>query len=431
MKANDLSKLRSLIPKSEVDNSVAFTSLADPSPLLEFIAQSLDRRVTLDDFKILQPWVLAALAALGRRTEGERVYIETLHQSDSAKFAYSLGLDDIIDGEKAHGPAQEGRTVKLCTVATYEEIEPVSDKIASMIISDVNDAPADDYIDAEEVWKTIRYVMIELLRNVIQHSYDRPGGIILAQRMDKGIIYPEPVIQVAVTDCGIGILESLRATHPDIASAGVALERSIWPYYSGKFHSFEAGAPQNAGMGLFFVSEMAKLTSGRVLLSSRGASLFIQGDPAALGNNKIDILPVGYPGTLVAFEMPKRGVSDYDQLIKRIVEIARERRTKAETHHWLRYDIAPQGTLEFLINIASENTVRAEAFAKSELIPRIESGQAIVLNFINMKICTQSFMHALLFSVVKRAFELKVPVYVKGTSESVRDGIRLVEMYTL
>ncbi len=388
----------------------------------------MEKRITIDDFQVLQPWAITALAVLATQEDG-KLYIENLHEKPCAKFAASLGLDDLVNGSDVHGAPEVGRTVKLTRVNDFAAIEPVAGNIARLIVSDsLTDQTNTQYLDAEEVRSTIRYVMVELLRNVIQHSFDQRGGIILAQRMDKG---PEPSIQVAVVDAGIGIERSLRASHPDISGADVALEHSIWPSYSGTFRLGQAGSSQNAGMGLFFVSEMAKLTSGKFLLCSRGASLLIQGDPESKGNNKIDLFKTGFPGTIAAFEIPKRGVSDYDALIKRIIDIASERQKKETTHQWVRYDLPQTDVIEFVIAVASENTVEAERFSREQLMPRIKCGQGLLLNFANVTICTQSFMHALLFEALRTAFESKVPIFIKNASESVKDGIRLVETYGL
>lgn len=427
MNSSSLKGLLALIDKIPVDEAVSRTNIADPLPFLRFIETAVDKRVTIDDFQVLQPWAITALAALSNHPESP-IHIENLHDKPCAKFAASLGLDDIVNGTDVHGAPEEGRTVKLTRVTEFIQIEPVSANIAKLIVSDSLTDKQNQYFDADEVRSTIRYVMVELLRNVIQHSFDKRGAIILAQRMDHGI---EPSIQVAVVDCGIGIHRSLSATHQDIPTPEVALERSIWPSYSGTFRRGQTGSAQNAGMGLFFASEMAKLTSGKLLICSRGASLLIEGDKESKGNNRIELLKTGFPGTLAAFEIPKRGVSDYDALIKTIIDTAVERQTKAITHRWARFDIPQEEVLEFLITIASENTVDAERFSREQLIPRIKSRQSIILNFVNVTICTQSYMHALIFEALRTAFQLKVPLYVKNASESVKDGIRLVELYGL
>lgn len=431
MKLRDIQKLLTLIEHVQPDEHEKLTFLSEPTHFLALLNRAAGKRIEVDDFQVLQPWALAALAALGRTTSEGKLYVHNSKLTSPSQFAAALGLDSVLSGDEVRGEPEKGRTVKLCEVCTYEEIEPVSEQISKLIISDARTADNEEYHDADEVQKTIRYVLIEALRNVIQHSEDPAGAVVLAQRMDKGPGYEQPFIQVGVVDCGIGVLESLRQTHTDITTPEAALERSLWPYYSGKFHSFQHGSAQNAGLGLFFISEMAKLTSGKMLISSKGASLLLLGDPESLGNNKISLLPVGFPGTLLAFEMPKRGVADYDSLIKRVAEIAQTRAVVREKARWIRFDVPPADAMEFFINIASENTVRAESFSKKQLIPRIRSGQVLVLNFSQMKICTQSYLHALLFESIRAAFELKVPLYAKGASPSVVDGIHLVEMYTL
>ena len=428
MKLRDFEKLVSLYEKASPTGPERAAQLSDPVPFLQFINRALDKRIQVDDFGVLQPWAIAAIAALGTTSLGRRVFVQNAHSTPPAQFAGALGLDDLLSGDRVHGLAEKGRTVKLVNVSRYEEIEPVSMEISELVFSDQPGTNSSDYIDVEEVKKTIRYVMIELLRNVIQHSNYPQGAIILAQRMDK---YEQPFIQIAVADCGIGIFDSLRVTHVDIETPAVALERSIWPYFSGKFHQGEKGAAQNAGLGLFFVSEMAKLSGGRLLISSRGASLLIQGDPNALGINKIQEFGEGFEGTLVAFELPKRGVADYDALIAKITQLARGRAARREETRWLRFDIPPKDSLEYIISIASENTVIAEEFSRKELLPRILNRQVLVLNFCNMKICTQSYLHAILFEAVRVSHALQVPLFIKQTSPSVRDGIHLVEMYAL
>ncbi len=59
----------------------------------------------------------------------------------------------------------------------------------------------------------------------------------------------------------------------------------------------------------------------------------------------------------------------HDELIKTISEKARERKASDESKRWIRFDIPKEQVLEFLISIASENTVKAEEFSKTQLMP--------------------------------------------------------------
>src|SRR5262249_11935816 len=125
----------------------------------------------------------------------------------------------------------------------------------------------------EDTRRAVYYVLVELLRNVLQHSRDKLGGIVAAQLNDGGRHTDRPTIQVAVADTGIGVFDSLRPMHPKLADQKEALEKALWPHFSGTFEEGLTGTSNNAGMGLFFISEMAKLLRGRLLIASRGAAL--------------------------------------------------------------------------------------------------------------------------------------------------------------
>ncbi len=279
MKLNDISKLLAVIDKIEIPDNVKKATLLAPESFLSFISSAKGKRIVIDEFNVLEPWAITILAALGREQEDKQYFIQNDISTPAAKFAHSLGLDEVMSGDIVHPALQKHRTVKLCEVKRYEDIEPVSEKISKLILTDYSQEKEDPFFEAEEVRKTIRYVMIELLRNVIQHSYDKNGAIIVAQRMRTDDKDSESFTQIAVIDRGIGIYNSLRETRKDIQTEEMALERSIWPHYSGKFYEGQGGSSQNAGMGLFFVSEMAKLTAGIFLIASHGAALYIKGNP--------------------------------------------------------------------------------------------------------------------------------------------------------
>ena len=420
-----------VIPKVDLPENLKRINLKDAYKLLEFVNSNIGKRIVVDEFDVIKPWAVLVLAAMGAEDNENKIFVENNRSTNAAKFAFSLGLDKMILGDEDSGKYEEKRTVKLHRVKRYEQIETVSEKISKLIFSDEPKKIDLDY-EPEEVRLTLRYVLIELIRNVVQHSEDPNGALVIAQRMNKLEREDENShIQITVSDRGIGILESLKAFRKELKDPLLALERSLWPGYSGKFAEFQTGSSQNAGMGLFFVSEIAKLTAGKFFIASKGASLYIEGDPEFLGNNKIDSHKVGYDGTLVVFEMPKKGVDDYNSLIKTISKKAVERRDRRHSANWIRFDIPKEKVIEFVINVSAENTIQAEEFAKNELIPRLRNKEPILLNFVQIKICTQSFMHSLLYEAVKYAYEYKVPLYVKNTSPSVHDAIKLVEMYGL
>lgn len=419
-----------IIDKVCVPASLAKVDLDHARIFLDFLKEAKQKRIVLDDFNIIEPWAILTLAASGRRVDDNMIFVQNLGLTKASKFAHKLGLDAILANKKSDEAKEKQRTVEICKITDYSEIEPISDKISKLIIEEYKDDNSTSF-EKDEVRKVLRYVLVELLRNVVQHSYDSLGGLVVAQRMNKDDVIEKQKIQIAVIDTGIGIYNSLKTARPEILNSEMALERSIWPSYSGKFTEYQAGSSQNAGMGLFFVSEMAKLTAGKLFIASKGASLLVEGDPEYLGNNKINLFPSDFEGTLVAFEMPKKAVDDYDELIKTIRLKAEERKLKKIKISWMNFDTPPDDAIEFYINIASENTIKAEEFSKQVLVPRVKKKEIIVLNFTNLPICTQSFMHSLLFEVIRIAHYLKVPIYTKNATPSVTDQIKLVEGYGL
>lgn len=406
-------------------------SIDFPIEFLSWLKKSSDKLIPIDNFEMTQPWGLAAIAALARKERDKPIEVELNGTSAPGRFAFALGMNDLIQNKPAGGSREEGRTVKMQRVTNFASIEPVASEISHLLIdnADLKDG-AEDYIDKEETRRTIYYVIVELLRNVIQHSIDSLGAVIVAQNMSKPLLHEkEQKIQIAVVDTGIGIFNALQSMHKEIITPEQALERALWPYFSGAFDRTKKGTSQNAGLGLFFVSEMAKLTAGTLLISSRGASLILKGDPEGEGNNTINTYGDDFPGTLVVFELPKRGVADHDALIKTIIDKAEERTAKRSKKTWFKYDLVPANAYEFSISHVVENTVEAERFSTKLLIPKIESGIPVVVNFENLKICTQSFMHALLFNALRLACKNQVELYAINASPAVRDGIRLLEIY--
>lgn len=411
--------------------SAQITSLKHPKSFLEWVTCCRGKQLILGDFRVLQPWSLAVIAALSRREVERNIYPVITDQKATSRFAHSLGLNEVTGNTDCIGFPEKGRTVKLHRISKYVEIESLAEQISILPIIDKEQGG--EYIDEVETKETIKYIIIELLRNVVQHSCDEFGGIVIAQRMDEGEEYVnDKCVQICVVDLGIGIFESLKTMHPDIRDNNVALERSIWPSFSGKFPKGLKGTDQNAGMGLFFISEMVKRLGGRMLLASRSSSLFIEGDPEGEGNNTIEFIETSFPGTLIAIDIPKRSVGDFEALIKKVQETAFERSIGKVRVEYIIFEPENRNIYTIIkVKIGNEDTVHAEEFSKKYLIPMIEKGKPICLDFSGYRIVTQSYLHAILFNAVRRAYDLKIPLAIINSSSAVKDCIILLEWYTL
>lgn len=273
---------------------------------------------------------------------------------------------------------------------------------------------------------------MELLRNAVQHSRDPGGAIVGAQLMDKTREYESrPMIQVAVGDVGIGVMESLHSTYPDISDPHHALVVAQQPWVSSAFKPGLLGSTINAGLGLFFVSEMAKRTAGRFLLASRGGSVLLEGDRNYDEHHSIQTERYGFPGTLMVFELPVREIEDYQGLIALIQDLALQRTPKLKRIHWMRFEPAPRGTFSMVVRVGTEDTAHAQRLATEHFLPRVARGEPIELDFDRVAACTQSYIHALLFSVLREAYAARTDVYVINTSPAVVGGLDFLEGYAL
>ncbi len=242
------------------------------------------------------------------------------------------------------------------------------------------------------------------------------------------------MLQLAVADAGIGIPASLRTLHPDLSDPEAALEKALWPHISGTFEEGLTGTQQNAGMGLFFIAEMAKLTSGTLLIATRGATLLLSGWTDDEGGHTLRFIEprgVGFPGTLVVFELPVGDVADYPALIETIKERAKQRTPQRAIHRWIRFDPAPPESTVFEIQKQAENTPAAIQLAQQEITPRILRREPIVLDFSGLRILTQSYLHSLLFEPLRFAWASRTPIYVRNVEPAVRSNLELLENYAL
>ena len=406
----------------DVEPPPSAVGLDDPAPLFDWLHRNHSRVLSFARVSKFEVWGIVATSALARAELNDRLTLTDYAVSAAGRFAHAIGVSDLVRGVAPAAPGEAGRTAKLRRVTAFAEIEAAASEVSTLLVrSD----------EGRDTRLTMKYVIVELLRNVIQHSHDRLGGVVAAQRMDNR---DGQSLQVAVADTGVGIFDAMIEKHSELRDNREALEKALWPRISGTFVEGLSGSQQNAGLGLFFISEMAKLTGGRLLLASRDAALLLTADPEAGDNHDLRFLKpdgLGYPGTLVAFELPVESVGNYDDLIETIQKRARERTPKRARHHWIRYEESPSDAAIFVVRCASENTERAEKLAREQLEPRILRKEPIVLDFGGMDIVTQSYLHALLFSALRLAWARQSFIYVVNASSSVRSGIELVEDYAL
>lgn len=390
-------------------------SLTEPERFLRFLSASL-AQVDLTCVSLTEMWSLAALGVLARTDRKGHLTIVWGDNQKAQSFAHAVGLDDVISGREGALEGEPGRTVRLSRVYREGDIHPVAKKIALLLAGE-------DPRRQSARW-AMQYVITELLRNVVQHSGE-DCGVVGAQLNDRGLHYDRPVFQVVVADAGKGIRASLNRSYPEIEDDEVALERAMWPHVSGAFPAGRSGGEENAGLGLFYISEMAKGLSGRMVLASSSASIVI--DP--LSPVRQQVLKVGFPGTLVAFEVPAETPRDFGQLFDEIGKLAEERTPRRLSQHWLLFEAPPPTVGKFVVSEFIENNDAANKLAQARLIPRLVKKEPVALDFINVRVCTQSFAHALLYEALRFAWASQTPIYILNAHPVVQSALKHVETY--
>jgi hypothetical protein len=400
----------------------------EPATFLQWLEASRRRGyASFDDVDVAHVFAVAAVAALARRDGSSPLPCRSsLHDGQHSavqRFAHAIGFDDVTDGHRENEPRERDRTVSLTRVKGRGPKEPIATSIVRLLLPAMS---ADDV----EVRDLFKYVLVELLRNVGQHSNDPLGGIVAAQVNDAGPYADKPALQIVVVDNGIGIFEALRRMRPKLDTPEAALAAALEPHVSGAFPEGESGSSENAGLGLFFIAEMAKLTDGTLLVATRGASLLL--DRSNENLTRIEMLnELEYPGTLVVFETALAHVHNYVGIMERIREVARERTPRRITQHWIKFEEPPVDAMRVLVAVAMEDTAAAAEFSEKTLQPLILKKRIIALDFKNLQVCTQSFLHALLHEAVRLAWAKKVPLFVMNVSPAVRVQLDLVENYSL
>ena len=170
----------------------------------------------------------------------------------------------------------------------------------------------------------IKYILGELLRNMIEHSFSETGAIVSAKYYQK-----TNRISLAICDSGIGLRRSLNIWHP--TSDTKAIELALLPGIAGTTHK-EGGTADNAGAGLFFVKSMAKNSRSRFLIYS-GTSAYtllktrtdqktptLNPNPFSDHHQLLENAP-NWQGTLVAIDISLDETPEFREMLKKIGDV--------------------------------------------------------------------------------------------------------------
>jgi anti-sigma regulatory factor (Ser/Thr protein kinase) len=263
-----------------------------------------------DRYLSVHPFVLALTAAegayvshVGGRTTGK------LYDTSSLKYLVRMGLFNFVELTPPTSVAEHeaaGRFIPLTQIRTSDELEEfIVEMIPLLHAAPVEAGP-------------IKFVMSELVRNVLEHAASPVGALVCAQYYKK-----TKRLSVGVADRGIGIRASIGRSHPS-KSALDAIQLALRPGITGTTNRF-GGNEYNAGAGLFLVKSMAQASRNFFVVYSDDA-LFkllktpsksdsqITADPSADRARRVSGVPA-WPGTAIGIDLNVAAHETFQELL--------------------------------------------------------------------------------------------------------------------
>ncbi|TDV16249.1 STAS-like domain-containing protein [Paraburkholderia caballeronis] len=353
-----------------------------------------------------------------RKSKRLHVKINANRNSVAGGFLTQAGFFDVLS-ESGGGALLDrpDRAVKLTRISASSEIPSFALKVMDIL-----------KIDDEELAGAVQYSLIELLRNVVQHSSSQGGGLAMAQ------YYPNTgLVEVCVADMGVGVQATINEAYPEIDNSLKAIKLATLPHVSRTFApSVYSSMRDNAGLGLFFIKQIASLSGGSFFLASKDALIDIWGDKKGQQKKLYQIAKNGgWPGTFAYLQLRRDTIGDFDSILTTCRRMAAEaRKYPAELALDFIEEVPEVENLVVLPVKDFEEDVEQAAKVRDEIVlPTIASGAMVVLDFSGVKFATQSFVHALMYKVIRDGQQIGSTLSIAGCTNSTREAVMAVAAY--
>lgn len=228
--------------------------LADIERFLRLVTDDGSKDLTFeirDGLFSVHPVIICMIAAMGdyARSNGGVVKIENEIVNSSSRYLQRIGLFDALGVTTsitvtAHEPA--GRFVPLKQVRTNSELNEFILDVGPLL-----------HASADET-KSVKYVLFELIRNVLEHSGADGGAYVCAQVSGTGRLL------LGVADAGRGVKTAMEFSHV-VPTHKSAVSLAFQPGVTGTTRRF-GGNETNGGAGLFFMKSMAVLARHHMVM---------------------------------------------------------------------------------------------------------------------------------------------------------------------
>ena len=367
------------------------------------------------------PWVAAMFGAYAcwlRSSQGREVKLWLDEDSQVGYFLKRARLPHLLGEETEDvGVSTADRIFPLTQIHKSKEIQPCVNELMRLLA-----------IEDTEIADAIRYSLVELLRNVVQHAYSDIGAVVL------GNYYPKVgQVDIVVADFGRGIRVALQERYHEIKDDYKAVKFALQPHISGTFaHGAYESMASNAGLGLFFIREIAARSGGGFFLGSGSMLAAIRGSEDGVPQKRYYTSKSdGWRGTVAVLQLKRGHIEEFESLLKRCREIAAEVRRDPTELKLDFIDEVPDLEELLVVGVKSfeEDVEVADQVREEKIIPALESGTLVVLNFSGIRAATQSFAHALLYRVFRDGRNTETSLSIACADNATQEAIRAVTAY--
>jgi len=262
----------------------------------------------VDRWMWLHPVALSMIASLAVKLLGENITCQQI-TARSGHYLESMGLFRFLKLESGmaiseHDPS--GRFIPLTQIKNSTELT----KFITEMIPILHLMP--------QQAEPIRYIVSELVRNVLEHAQTQHGAILCAQYFKKS-----NTIRIGIADTGIGIRKSLSQSH-DTSDDIDAIKLAMMPGVTGTTPR-EGGTALNAGAGLFFIKSIAYtnrnffvIYSGtgmyKLLKKKETAGLILHANPN-MDRHSENVHLSKWDGTVIGIDISLDSTSEFTTLL--------------------------------------------------------------------------------------------------------------------
>lgn len=266
----------------------------------------------------IHPVVISIIGALGlkviRENPGVKGNVNLRAHKKMEMQLVKSNLLRLLDMDKTIFTRElSGRFIPVTQVKNSARLTEIIQELVPLLHSPPKQADA------------IKYVLSEMIRNVLEHSDSPDGAIICAQYNKKS-----NRVSVGIADTGIGIYTALSQFHSP-HDEKEAIKLALTPGITGTTSRI-GGTEYNAGAGLFFTKSIAKVSNNFFILYSGKTLYRLKKDHNGENDTSLNSDPLHdncslkdnlnkWQGTVVGFDISLDSQSEFQELLKQIRDV--------------------------------------------------------------------------------------------------------------